>query len=160
MNKIIENEDNNSQGSNKTLTSNSDNVNENNKRCKKSIIKNRSTKKELYQREREEFIKGINKILKIDDNNNYIYKYEIETNKEFENYIKENMGQIRKMWKTGLWGYFSDKKEQGKDNIIGLYRTLLNDSDYLLFSKQKIITINGKKERKTIYYIEKKNINL
>ena len=36
MNKIIENEDNNSQGSNNTLTSNSDNVNENNKRVKRT----------------------------------------------------------------------------------------------------------------------------
>ena len=56
MNKIIENEDaqenlygkfsgarrdNNSQGSNNTLTSNSDNVNENNKRCKKRSPKKR-----------------------------------------------------------------------------------------------------------------------
>jgi hypothetical protein len=36
MNKIIENEDNNSQGSNNTLTSNSENVNENNKRVKRT----------------------------------------------------------------------------------------------------------------------------
>ena len=108
MNKIIENEDNSSQGSNNTLTSNSDNLNENNKRCKK-----RSTKKEMYNEEREKIIQELNKILGVDENNNYVYKCEIETNKEFENYIKEHMIEIRKMWKTGLWGYFSNKKEKG-----------------------------------------------
>ena len=60
------------------------------------------------------------------------------------------------MWKTGLWGYFSNDIEKGSGNILGLYRTLLNDSDYMIFSKQKIINIEGKKERKTCYYIEKK----
>jgi len=90
MNKIIE--DNNSQGSNNSLTSNSDNVNENNKRCKK-----RSTQKEMYREERDEFMKELNKILGIDENNNYVYKCEIETNEEFEKYIKENMDKIRRM---------------------------------------------------------------
>ena len=55
---------------------------------------------------------------------------------------------------SGLWGYFSNNI--GSGNILGLYRTLLNDSNYMIFSKQKIITIEGKKERRTCYYIEKK----
>ena len=164
MNKIIENEDaqenlsykfsgarrdNNSQGSNNSLTSNSDNVNENNKRCKR-----RSTKKEMYKEEREEFMKELNKILGIDENNNNVYKCEIETNKEFEKYIKENMDKIRRMWKTGLWGYFSNKKEKGSGNILGLYRSLLNNSGYEIFSKQK--KISGEEDRKIFYRIEKK----
>jgi hypothetical protein len=144
MNKIIENEDNKSQDSN------SENVNENNKRCKK-----RSTKKEMYEEEREEFIKELNKILGINENNNYVYKYEIETNNEFEKYIKDNMDKIRKMWKTGLWGYFSNKKEKGSGNILGLYRSLLNNSGYMMFSKQKTKTLNDEKDVKTLYYIEK-----
>jgi len=147
MSNIIESElDNNSLGN----TSNSDLPNENNKQQKK-----RSTKKELYREEREEIIKELNKIIGIDENNNYVYKYEIETNDEFEKYLKDNMNKIRKMWKTGLWGYFSNDKDKGSGNILGLYRTLLNDSDYLMFSKQKIIEIDGKKERRTCYYIEK-----
>lgn len=57
MNKIIENEDNNSQGSNNTLTSNSDNVNENNKRVKRT--RNRPSKAERFVEEREELIKEL-----------------------------------------------------------------------------------------------------
>jgi len=149
MNKIIE--DNVSQDSNNTLTSNSENVNENDKRCKK-----RSTKKEKYREEREKFIQELNKILGVDEKSNYVYKYEIETNEEFENYIKEHMTEIRKMWKTGLWGYFSNKKEKGMGNILGLYRSLLNNSGYVMFSKQKTKTLNDEKDVKTLYYIEKK----
>jgi hypothetical protein len=151
MNKIIENEDNKSQDSNNSLTSNSDNVNDNNKRYKK-----RSTKKEMYQEKRENFIQELNKIIGVDEKNKYVYKYEIETNKEFENYIKEHMVEIRKMWKTGLWGYFSNKKEKGMGNILGLYRSLLNNSGYVMFSKQKTKTLNNEKDLKTLYYIEKK----
>ena len=151
MNKMKE-EDNNYQDSNNTLTSNSYNINENNKRCKK-----RSTKKEMYEEEREEFIKELNKILGIDEINNYVYKCEIETNEEFEKYIKDNMDKIRKMWKTGLWGYFSKLKEKGSGNILGLYRSLLNNSGYEIFSKQK--KVNGEEDRKIFYRIEKKHKN-
>ena len=61
MNKIIENEDNNSQGSNNTLTSNSDNVNENNKREKRT--RNRPSKAERYSEEREELLKELEKMM-------------------------------------------------------------------------------------------------
>jgi hypothetical protein len=127
------------------------NNNENGKRSKK-----RSTKKELYQKEREEFIKELNNIIGINNDNNNVFKHDIEKNVDFENFIKGNTEKIRKMWKTGLWGYFSNDIEKGSGNILGLYRTLLNDSDYMIFSKQKITNIEGKKERKTCYYIEKK----
>jgi len=66
------------------------------------------------------------------------------------------MTEIRKMWKTGLWGYFSNKKEKGMGNILGLYRSLLNNSGYVMFSKQKTKTLNDEKDVKTLYYIEKK----
>jgi hypothetical protein len=146
MSNIIESElDNNSLGN----TSNSDLPNENNKQQKK-----RSTKKELYREEREEIIKELNKIIGIDENNNYVYKYEIETNDEFEKYLKDNMNKIRRMWKTGLWGYFSNKKEKGSGNILGLYRSLLNNSGYEIFSKQK--KVSGDEDRKIFYRIEKK----
>ena len=63
MNKIIEKneEDNNSQGSNNTLTSNSDNVNENNKRVKRT--RNRPSKAERFCEEREELIKELEKMM-------------------------------------------------------------------------------------------------
>ena len=51
----------------------------------------RITKSDMYREEREEFIEEMNKILGLNDTKRNIYKYEIETNKEFEKYIKENI---------------------------------------------------------------------
>lgn len=142
-----------------------DNINENGSSVLKpqtgfaSKRMKRRSKKQLYEKEREEFIKELNNIIGINKDNNNVFKHVIEKNVDFENFIKENIEKIRKMWKTGLWGYFSNDTEKGSGNILGLYRTLLNDSDYMIFSKQKIINIEGKKERKTCYYIEKNKIN-
>ncbi len=115
----------------------------------------RITKSDMYREEREEFIKEMNKILGLNDTKRNIYKYEIETNKEFEKYIKENILKIRKMWKVGQWGYFQ-KKEKGGGNILGLYRSLLNNSGYVIYSKQKTKEINNEKNLMTLYYIEKR----
>jgi hypothetical protein len=151
MNKIIEKneEDNNSQGSNNTLTSNSDNVNENNKRCKK-----RSTKKELYQKERDELIKELNEIIGINENNNGIFLYELEKNEKIKHYIKNNMEKIRKFHKTGTWGYFSNDLLKGKGNEIGLIRTLYIDNDYDILSKLKMNNFDNIKKQYTqlIFY--------
>jgi hypothetical protein len=49
-------------------------------------------------------------------------------------------------------GYFSNKKEKGSGNILGLYRSLLNNSGYEIFSKQK--KISGEEDRKIFYRIE------
>lgn len=155
MNKIIENEENVEKESNNSSRTNSETQNEN-----KKMSKNRSTKKEMYNEEREKLIEELNKIVGVNEKNNYVYKYEIETNKEFENYIKEHILDIRRMWKTGLWGYFSNKKEKGSGNILGLYRSLLNNSGYVMFSKQKTKTLNDEKDVKTLYYIEKKNVKM
>ena len=86
----------------------------------------------------------------------YMYKNKyLKYKNKYLNYIEK----IRRMWKTGLWGYFSNKKEKGCGNILGLYRSLLNNSGYIMFSKQKTKIINEGKDIKTLYYIEKKSEN-
>ena len=64
MNNIIENDENNS------LTSNSENPNENNKRVKRT--RNRPSKAERYTKEREELIKELNKMIGLENNNKII----------------------------------------------------------------------------------------
>ncbi len=151
MNKIIENEENISQDSNNSAenTSNSDTPNENGKRCKK-----RSTKKELYQKERDEIIKELNEIIGINENNNGIFLYELEKNEKIKHYIKNNMEKIRKFHKTGTWGYFSNDLLKGKGNEIGLIRTLYIDNDYDILSKLKMNNFDNIKKQYTqlIFY--------
>ena len=148
MNKKEENNENISEGG----TSNSDNVNDNNKRCKK-----RSTKKEFYKMEREEIIKEMNEIIGINENNQ-IFLYELERNEKIKDYLKKNMNKIRKYHKTGTWGYFSNDLSKGKDNEIGLLRTLYLDNDYNILSKLKINNFDNVKKQYTLL-IFLKNIN-
>jgi hypothetical protein len=35
------------------------------------------------------------------------------------------------------------------------FRTLMNNSNYNLYSKQKVLVLNGEKKRHTVYYINK-----
>jgi hypothetical protein len=133
-------------------TSNSDSPNEHGKRPKK-----RSTKKELYQMEREELIKEMNEIIGINENNQ-IFLYELERNEKIKDYLKKNMNKIRKSHKTGTWGYFSNDLSKGKDKEIGLLRTLYLDNDYNILSKLKINNFDNVKKQYTLL-IFLKNIN-
>ena len=143
----------NSDLSNYNISSSFHDIAENKKKVK---TKNRPTKNEFYKEEREQFIKELNQILGLTLENKYVVKNDLENNINFKLFIENNIDKIRKMWKTGLCGYFSNDVKKGSGNLLGLYRTMLNDSDYLIFSKQKIISVNGSKERRTVYFIEKK----
>lgn len=149
MNKIIEN-DNNSQGSNNTLTSNSSNANENKKRCKK-----RSTKKELYREEREVFIKELNKIIGIGENNQ-ICLYDLERNDKAKDFLKNNILNIQKYYKCGTWGYFSNETKKGSGNEITLLRSIYKNDDYDILSKRIMNERDGKKKPYTVLIFIKK----
>lgn len=155
MNKIIENEDNNSQGSNNSLTSNSENPNENNKRVKRT--RNRPSKAERFSEEREELIKELNKMIGL-ENNNKIILYDLEHNEELKTYLKENVCLIRKLFKCGNWGYFSNDPKKGMGNEIGLLRAIYKNECWEISSKRKICEREGEKKlhielhfNKTIY---------
>jgi len=129
------------------------NVNENGKRMKK-----RSTKKELYEKEREEIIKELNEIIGINEINNGIFLCELEKNEKMKEYIKNNIKRIRKYHKTGTWGYFSNDLLKGKGNEIGLIRTLYIDNDYDILSKLKMNNFDNIKKQYTqlIFYKKQK----
>ena len=150
MNKIIE-EDNNSQGSNNTLTSNSDNVNKNNKRCKK-----RSTKKEMYEEEREKIIQELNKILGVDEKNNEIFLYDLERNEKVKEFLKNNILNIQKYYKCGTWGYFSNDHKKGSGNEITLLRSIYKNDDYDILSKRIMNERDGKKKPRVVLLFIKK----
>ncbi len=94
MNKIIE-EDNNSQGSNNTLTSNSDNTNENNKRVKRT--RNRPSKAERFSEEREELIKELEKMMGLTEEVRGVLLYDLNRNEELKEYLKNKIPEIRKL---------------------------------------------------------------
>jgi len=110
----------------------------------------RRTKEEKYILERENFINQIYKISGF-DKKDFVSIKEIENNEELKNYLLSNINLIKKYWKTGLWSYFTNKNS---NDIVTLFRTLMNNSNYSLYSKQKVLVINGEKKRYSVYYIE------
>ena len=144
MNKIkdINEEDNNSQRSNNTLTSNSETQNNNGKREKRT--RNRPSKAERYSEERINLIKSLNKMIGLNENNK-ILLYDLEHNEELKIYLRDNVSLIRKIFKTCSWGYFSNDKKKGMGNEIGLLRAIYKNDGWEISSKRKICERDGKK---------------
>lgn len=115
----------------------------------------KSTKKDVYGSERIVIVNKINDILGINDNDRYICKDIIESNEEFKKYMSDNVNNIKKMWCTSTWGYYSEDPKKGAGNLLTLYKSILKNSDYTIISKQQVITINNEKKKRIVYYIKK-----
>ncbi len=115
----------------------------------------RRTKKELFKNERDEIIKNLNELLNL-NNKNSIFYYELENNEKAKEYVRNNIENIRKYFKTGTWGYFSNDPLKGMGNEVGLIRTLYTDCNYDITSKSKTGNFEGtKKQYKLLTFYKK-----
>lgn len=142
------------------IIKNSDNNNNNDNEQKiNKIIKKRNklTKKQQFKTERDEIINNLNNLIGINENNNCFFLYELEKKDEIKKYLVDNIENIKKYYKVGKWGFFSNDILKGKDNYIGLLRSLYLDSDYEIISKLKIATFDNIKKQYTMWDFRKKN---
>ena len=131
-----------------------DNI-ENNIKIKRT--RNRLTKKEQFTAERQEIINKLNNIIGIDDVNNNVSLNSLESNILLKNKLEELIPQIKKIYRSCTWGYFiSEKNAKGSGNLITLLKSVYTNSNYSIYSKQKIFNKHGEKNRQTFYYFEKK----
>jgi hypothetical protein len=130
----------------------------NNKSNLIKIIKKRNklTKKQQFKNEREILIGNLNNIIGITKENNCYFLCELEKNDNIKKYLYDNIEDIKKYYKVGKWGFFSNDVLKGKDNFIGLLRSLYLDSDYEIISKSKIATFNNIKKQYTMWDFRKK----
>jgi hypothetical protein len=138
-------------------TNNKNNDKNDNVKIKKT--RNRLTKKQQFSKERDELILELNNIIGIDEKKNYVYLYDLEHNDEIIKYIESKIETIKTIFKTGSWGYFSTEKSRGKDNNIGLIRSLYTDCDYEITSKLKVNTFENIKKQYTLLCFNKKSNN-
>ncbi len=131
---------------------------DNNEEIKIKRTRNRLTKKQQYVEERKDFIDKLNKLIGIDEKNNQVYLYDLENNIEIKNFIIENDTNIKKIFKTGGWGYYSNDESRGKNNITGLIRTIYYDCDYEISNKLKTNTFNNIKKQYTVLVFNKKSM--
>ena len=130
--------------------------NHNNENTKVKITRNRLTKKQQFENERDDFINQLNSLIGIDNKKNYLYLYDLERNEELLQQIKNLAPRVRIIFKCSAWGYFLEK-ERGGDNPIGLMRSIYKDCDYVISNTYKTIVRDGKKINSIVYYFNKKN---
>jgi len=139
-------------------SSGSDNINENEKRVKKTG--NRPCKSERFEKEREELIKNIETKIGLTEEIRGIILNDLEKNQELRNYLKSMIPEIKRLYKCGTWNYFVRQHEKNTSDIdeISLLKSIYKDDKYKLISKRKLIEINGiKKQYSCLYFY--KNIN-
>jgi len=148
MNKIIENEENNS------LTSNSETPNENNKRVKR----NRPSKAKRFSEERKKLIKELERMMGLTEEVRGVLLYDLNRNEELKEYLKNKIPEIRKLYKCGCWNYFIQKEE--KRDIVGLLKSIFKSEKYELVSKMKYAERGGERKKYShIYFLKDLNIN-
>ena len=112
--------------------------------------------KQKFKNERNNIIDNLNNLIGIDENNNCFFLYELEKKEDVKKYLSDNIDDIKKYYKVGKWGFFSNDILKGKDNYIGLLRSLYLDSDYEIISKSKIATFENIKKQYTMWDFRKK----
>jgi len=118
------------------------------------ITRIRPSKKEYYKEEQEEIIKKINDIIGINESNNVIYLYDIETDKGIYNKILLLIDDIKKYFTCSKWGFF----RQPDSTVFALIRILYKTMNYQIVAKPVLIDVNDKKVRTTKYVITKFNV--
>ena len=119
----------------------------------------RPSKKELYKKERIDIINKLNKILELNEKNNFIL-YDIEHDEKKVQEIMDLKDDISKYFKGKRSVVFIPKY---KDKIIsksflGLIKIVYKEMDYNVISMQKKFNKFGKFICSTIYIISKDNV--
>ena len=154
MNKI---EDNNSLGN----TSNSESVNINNNCKREKRTRNRPSKAKRYTEEREELIKELEIKMGLTEEIRGVLLYDLEHNNELKEYLKEKIGEIKKLYKCGCWNFFVKQhtKEGEEPSEICLLKSIFKDEKYKLISK-RIMAKRGyeKKQHSVIMFYKEYNL--
>jgi hypothetical protein len=135
----------------------SQNISSNSSNSEKVIKRrNRPDKKTKYASERQNLIEKLNKLIGLSDTNNSVFLYELERNEELKKEIEKLISDIKKYFKYGNWGYFSNDPSKCHENHITLIRAIYNDCNYDVISKLKTHTFDNIKKQYTIMLFYKK----
>jgi hypothetical protein len=133
------------------------NISSNSSNSEKVIRKrNRPDKKTRYAKERNELIEKLNKLIGITETKNSVFLYELEKDANLKSEVEKLVPDIKKYFKYGHWGYFSNEQNRGQYNHIGLMRAVYTDCDYEILSKLKTNTFDDIKKQYTMLMFYKK----
>lgn len=110
-------------------------------------IKNRRTKKELFEKERNDILTKLNNLIGLNEKNNSILLVELQNNEELKKEIISMIDDIQKYYRCCRWGYFVWENNGRKGDEITLLRAIYKDHDYNILTKNVITEYNGVKTR-------------
>lgn len=116
-------------------------------------FKTRKNKKEFYFKERAIIIEQLLSLIDLNDTDNSILLIELQNNELLKNKIVELSENIKKYYKCSSWGYFVSLNNNQKGDEISLFKAILKDHDYSIFSKNIICEHNNIKKRYTKLYL-------
>jgi len=97
--------------------------------------RNKSTKKQLYKEERNQFLEDLNKIININDEHNTVIVYSINNSFELKDFISNNQDKIKKIFNYSRWSYFI-KDRNNKSEISSLIKNIYKHEKYDIFTKR------------------------
>jgi len=83
----------------------------------------------------------------------------LERNEKVKEFLKNNISNVKKYYKCGTWGYFSDDLKKGSGNEITLLRSIYKNDDYDILSKRIMNERDGKKKSRVVLIFIKKQKN-
>ena len=113
------------------------------------------TKTELYTDERQIILNKIFEILNINDSNNTFFLKDLDNDEKKQNQILELESDIRKFFVCGNWACFTNHNIKRK--ALSIIKNLINDMNYNIIPKRKLIIKDNDRYRDTIYYLIKNN---
>lgn len=117
----------------------------------------RRNKKTYYQKEREDIINELSKLMNFDKDNSVLL-IQLQDNLILKNRLNELIDDIKKYYRCSTWGYFVSINNGEKGDEITLLKAIYKDHDYNIFSKDITSVYNNIKKRYTKLFFQNKII--
>jgi hypothetical protein len=115
----------------------------------------RRSRKQLFEKERNDILNKLNNLIGLNENNNSVLLPELQNNNELEQELISMKDDIKKYYKCCRWGYFVCENNGKKGDEISLLRAIYKDHKYKIPTQEVLIEYNGiKKKYQRLFFIK------
>jgi len=111
--------------------------------------KSRRNKKLLFENERNEVLNNLVNFINNTKDGEYVFLTDLENNTLLNEYIVNNINNIKKWYRCSSWGYFVAENNNQQGDIITLLKSILKDHGYEIYRKDITAEKNNIKKRYT-----------
>jgi hypothetical protein len=109
--------------------------------------RNKLTKAQLFKEQRQKLVLELENLMGLTESNRSVLLYDLEHNEKLKDYLRDQVKNIKKIYKCGTWNYFVNQytREGEKISEISLLKSIFKDEKYEIVSKIKIKNEDNKK---------------